>query len=160
MNMTKEKNVNVARMISWILVLLWMSVIFVFSSQDASASSQSSGVVSDAIIEVIEDTFPDTTISEDTFEFTLRNAAHFFLYFVLGLLLLHALHFYQLKWISLIGYSLLIVIVYALTDELHQYYVPGRAFEISDLLIDTFGAMIGIALLSIFYSQRRKINES
>jgi len=79
---------------------------------------------------------------------------------VLGLLLLHALHFYQLKWISLIGYSLLIVIVYALTDELHQYYVPGRAFEISDLLIDTFGAMIGIALLSIFYSQRRKINES
>jgi len=158
--MTKEKNVNVARMISWILVLLWMSVIFVFSSQDASASSQSSGVVSDAIIEVIEDTFPDTTISEDTFEFTLRNAAHFFLYFVLGLLLLHALHFYQLKWISLIGYSLLIVIVYALTDELHQYYVPGRAFEISDLLIDTFGAMIGIALLSIFYSQRRKINES
>jgi len=160
MNMTKEKNVNVARMISWILVLLWMSVIFVFSSQDASVSSQSSGVVSDAIIEVIEDTFPDTTISEDTFEFTLRNAAHFFLYFVLGLLLLHALHFYQLKWISLIGYSLLIVIVYALTDELHQYYVPGRAFEISDLLIDTFGAMIGIALLSIFYSQRRKINES
>ena len=158
--MTKEKNVNVARMISWILVLLWMSVIFVFSSQDASVSSQSSGVVSDAIIEVIEDTFPDTTISEDTFEFTLRNAAHFFLYFVLGLLLLHALHFYQLKWISLIGYSLLIVIVYALTDELHQYYVPGRAFEISDLLIDTFGAMIGIALLSIFYSQRRKINES
>jgi len=157
--MIKENKPNIARTISWILVLIWMSVIFMFSSQDVEASSQSSGVISEAIYEVIEDSFPDSPITEDTFEFTLRNAAHFILYFVLGIFILNALYFYKIKWISLIGFSLLIAVLYALTDELHQYYVPGRAFQVNDLIIDTLGAMTGILIVAFLYSKRGKTEE-
>ena len=156
MNMKKA---NIDRIIRWTLVLIWMGVIFAFSSQDVQASSQSSGIVSDVIIEVVEDTFPDADISEDVFEFTLRNAAHFLLYFVLGIFVFIAISNYNLQWISMVGISLLIAVLYALSDEVHQYFVPGRAFEISDLLIDSLGAILGILLLGILYSRRAKLQE-
>lgn len=158
-NMNTENTINLARIIAWILVLLWMGVIFAFSSQDVTASSQSSGVVSEVIYEVVEDTFPDAEISEDTFEFTLRNLAHFFLYFVLGIFVFNAIYSYKLKWSLMLGISVGISVLYALSDELHQYYVPGRAFELNDLLIDSLGAIVGILMLGILYSQRGKLKE-
>ena len=43
--------------------------------------------------------------------------------------------------------------LYGLSDEIHQMYVPGRAFQIGDLALDSFGAFIGIF---IFFLYRRK----
>jgi len=37
-------------------------------------------------------------------------------------------------------------IVYAITDEIHQYYVPGRSSQFSDVCLDATGAMIGILI--------------
>lgn len=57
--------------------------------------------------------------------------------------------------------------LYALTDELHQRFVPGRSGELRDVFIDTSGAFTGLVLLSIvsriraFYSEAAKnINKS
>lgn len=36
--------------------------------------------------------------------------------------------------------------LYALSDEIHQLYVPGRAFQLSDLALDISGAALGIAV--------------
>ena len=150
------KRVNIARVISWTLVLTWMGVIFAFSAQDVGASAELSGNITEEIYEVVEETFPETSITEESFEVTLRNVAHFFLYLVLGFLVYNALFQYKLKWIELLGYSFLITVLYALSDEWHQYYVPGRAFEMKDLLIDTLGAIVGITLIALLYSRRVK----
>jgi len=36
--------------------------------------------------------------------------------------------------------------LYALSDEIHQIFVPGRAFEIRDLVLDSVGILIGLFL--------------
>jgi VanZ family protein len=33
---------------------------------------------------------------------------------------------------------------YAITDEIHQIFVPDRAFQLSDILVDSTGALIGV----------------
>ena len=156
--MKSRNRINIGRAISWTLVLIWMGVIFAFSAQDVGASAEMSGGISEEIYEVVEETFPETSITEESFEVTLRNLAHFFLYLVLGFFIFNAIYQYRLKWTEMIGYSLLMTVLYALTDEIHQHYVPGRAFEIKDLLIDTFGAIVGILVIAFLYSKRIKIN--
>ena len=72
----------------------------------------------------------------------LRVAAHFSEYFLLSLSLLLPLRL-KLKKTgrSLFLPPVLFSMFYALTDEIHQIYVPGRAFELKDLLIDSLGAV-------------------
>ncbi len=45
--------------------------------------------------------------------------------------------------------ALIICVVYAATDELHQYFVVERSAEITDIVIDGAGALIGILLIWI-----------
>jgi len=41
-------------------------------------------------------------------------------------------------------------IIYAITDEIHQLFVPGRSGKLEDVLIDTIGVWIGICVLLFF----------
>ena len=43
--------------------------------------------------------------------------------------------------------SSLFVMLYAVSDEIHQIFVPGRGPLVTDVLIDTVAGLIGIALL-------------
>ncbi|MBO7376468.1 MAG: VanZ family protein, partial [Clostridia bacterium] len=45
-------------------------------------------------------------------------------------------------------------VLFAVSDEIHQIFVPGRAFEISDIVTDSAGVLIGCLLIFIF---RRKL---
>lgn len=54
--------------------------------------------------------------------------------------------------------ALVIAVVYAGLDELHQYYVPGRACTIFDFATDVTGCLIGglaVLLIGIFYTGRK-----
>lgn len=55
---------------------------------------------------------------------------------------------------------LLIGFLYAVSDEIHQYFVPGRAMQARDVLIDTAGVLLGIwiarGIMRIRYGERRK----
>ena len=129
-----------------------------FSAQNSQISSGVSGNISETVYEVIEDTFPDTTVSEESFEITIRNVAHFFLYFVLGGLIFNALYWHKFERIAVIGFSVIGSMLYALTDEWHQTFVPGRGFEVKDLLIDTLGSIMGVLLIAfIFYRFNKKV---
>lgn len=44
------------------------------------------------------------------------------------------------------GVAVLLAALYALTDEFHQRFVPGRGATLTDVGIDTMGAMLGAAL--------------
>lgn len=39
-----------------------------------------------------------------------------------------------------------ICILYAISDEFHQLFVPGRGGQIRDVLIDSTGAIVGVAI--------------
>lgn len=68
-------------------------------------------------------------------------------YGLLGILFYRA---YRSRWPSASGWtmanaSLLSAAFYGLTDEIHQYFVPGRSADPWDWLADTVGAMLGVA---------------
>ena len=46
-------------------------------------------------------------------------------------------------------YSLFIVLGYAITDEVHQYFIPGRAMAIRDVIIDFSGGVFSCFIVNI-----------
>ena len=54
--------------------------------------------------------------------------------------------------------SLIFTSLYALSDEIHQIFIDGRSCEFRDWVIDTAGALIGIAafLLVMLIIKKRK----
>ena len=44
--------------------------------------------------------------------------------------------------------SVLIASLYGISDEFHQYFVPGRSSEVLDWVADTIGALIAASLLA------------
>lgn len=70
---------------------------------------------------------------------------HFVLYFGLGGLIIWALRMTRLKGSASIGrVAFAIAVLYGLSDETHQLFVPGREFSFFDLLADGAGAAFGI----------------
>ena len=128
--------------ISWVFVLIWMIIIYYLSSQSASESSLVSSGITDRVYQLLSNVFKN--IEVETLEAFIRNIAHFTLYFVLGFLLLNALHYNSLDKRNNLIITLLVCIPYSISDEIHQIFVPGRAFQISDIVIDILGSLTGI----------------
>ena len=53
--------------------------------------------------------------------------------------------------------SQIIGTVYAITDEWHQYFMPGRSAQISDILLDAFGVLTGIIMMILLQALYNKI---
>ncbi len=74
------------------------------------------------------------------------KTAHFIVYGVLGFLFARAfrIHLYKMRWVLL--FAFLSASLYGASDELHQYFVPGRQCDVYDWLADTIGAFLGAFL--------------
>ncbi|MCF7925366.1 MAG: VanZ family protein [Candidatus Izimaplasma sp.] len=130
----------------WGMVGLWMVIIFLFSHQSGSASTESSNVIAGMIEWLIPNLRDDKFIELFLIEH-VREIAHIFLYFGLGIITYRALED-QFRF-ERIGYTVAIGIGYAILDEFHQIYVPGRAFQVIDLLHDTLGLILSILVFEI-----------
>lgn len=130
--MTKNKN-------SLLLVILWMIFIFVMSSFDATSSSNQSNFIIDIITSIIN--IKDTGL----LSLIIRKLAHFTEYFILGILVINLITRYDKKIII----AILLCIIYATSDEIHQIFVPGRSCQITDIMIDSLGSIMGIYLYKL-----------
>ncbi|MDF2506028.1 MAG: hypothetical protein K0R06_3523 [Clostridium sp.] len=77
----------------------------------------------------------------------IRKNAHAFEYCVLAIVISTILFQFKVKGRGAIIYIMFICLIYAVLDEFHQIYVPGRTSSVRDVLIDFSGALIGM----IFY---------
>jgi VanZ family protein len=68
---------------------------------------------------------------------------------MLGILVVNALTASGVKGFKGIVIAFLICVLYAVSDEVHQLYVPGRGCQITDVLIDSGGALAGISLFTV-----------
>jgi len=125
-----------------VLTLAWMGVIFYLSHQPASQSSELSGSFVDILLSFIN--FMPVNIDEAVVHFFIRKSAHFIAYFILGMLVLHSMKlFFNLRYsVVLLAFS--ITLIYAISDEFHQTFIPGRSGELRDLLVDSAGSFTGI----------------
>jgi VanZ family protein len=100
--------------------------------------------VTEIVVESIRTWQPDHAYTIADLHVFVRKSAHMLLYFVFGGLVLHALSIRTRPDLRRMLLALTVCVSYALTDEWHQLYVPGRGAQLRDVLIDTSGAMLGI----------------
>lgn len=138
----------------WLPVIVWIAVIFTFSSDLFSA--QHTGSVLEYII-----THTIGPVETRTFEyihFTTRKLAHVTEYGILGLLVFRAWrreHRGQFcaAWVR---QALAIVMAVAAIDEFHQSFVPSRGSSSWDALLDTLGAALFLAVTYLLWTRKAK----
>ena len=148
--------------ISILAVVVWMIVIFSFSAQPDTESSAISGHVSYRIVETWNQVFHlDHDAAEmeqiaEVIEYPVRKCAHMSEYGVLALLFLQLLSAFGIRKKRAV-IALMLTAAYASTDEFHQLFVPGRAGKVTDVLIDSTGALIALlAIEGILYYHKTK----
>lgn len=148
------------RILSVVLLISWMIMIFNLSAENAKASSRTSGIIVDKAIAILVPEYESLSNTEqhdirENFQFIIRKAAHFTIYGILGVLAFLSMATY--KNIPLVFRFLspaLVCLIYSVSDELHQRFVPGRSGELRDILIDFCGSLIGIT--AVFWLTRLK----
>lgn len=149
----------VKKYISLFMVILWMGTIFIFSSQNGSESTGTSNIVVDGIMEVISNTGlihkEDMETVRETVQFTVRKLAHFSIYMLGGILIYNYMARTNLvRRKALI--SFVIGAMYAVSDELHQFFIAGRSAEIRDVFIDSTGVLVGVLIIIAIKAVPRK----
>ncbi|APM41101.1 VanZ family protein [Clostridium kluyveri] len=126
--------------IKWILVILWMVVIFIFSNETSTMSNEKSRF----FIYLIQTLGLDlNAFFGNLSNFMVRKASHFLEYFILAILLFNIIKGkFEIKKVFII--SIVIVVLYACTDEIHQIFIPGRTARIKDIFIDIIGGSMGL----------------
>ncbi len=150
------------KVIKFILVILCMITIFMFSSDKDYESSKKSNSVIVGIADIFsKDKISDTEKNNyiNKYVFIVRKTAHFTIYLILGLLVISLLKEYMIIGWKSVFLSLLVVFLYACSDEFHQLFVSGRSGEFRDVLIDSSGGLVGSYLYYLFYSLRREKHE-
>ena len=127
-------------------VIFWMALIFNLSHQPATESNQLSTGITEMVVNFIEKVAPNWDVDIRSFNHIVRKNAHFFAYLVLGILVINALRRSGVVGIRSMILALLICILYAISDEVHQLFVPGRGAQIRDVIIDSAGATVGIGV--------------
>ena len=143
-----------------VLLVAVVILIFVLSAQPATDSSRLSRGLTRKILEWfaffrnLDEATKLKIISG--LQFVVRKSAHFSVYGLLGCLaLLNGGCYEKLKKHKL-WYASIFCLLYALTDEFHQKFVPGRSGELRDVFIDFSGSIFGITVtIVICYLKRR-----
>ncbi len=137
--------------LNWIIVVLYLAVIFYFSNQDATKSHITSSrflEYLDFLIIFVPDFVKNfASLIFDSAEAVLRTIAHFMEYLILALIFYKAVFASGVKLRKSMLVTFVFCLLYAISDEIHQLFVPGRAFQITDILIDTLGASVGIGII-------------
>ena len=145
--------------ISFIVLILWMIVIFSFSSVVANKSTGTSDKVITTMIEIKDKITNNETPNNEkeiivkNSSFHIRKIAHITEYLILGFLMFNLLKQYS---VTNIYYAIGLSILYSCTDEFHQLFISGRSGSIRDILIDSIGILIGTYLYKLLFIKNKE----
>ena len=136
------------------LLFLCLSValavtIFLFSAEPATESADRSTGLAEIVLSLCFPAWNELPQGEQEAllaetDHLLRKTAHFCVYAALGALLcLTSLGFWAKRYVHALR-SLIIGALYAISDEVHQAFVPGRGPGIGDVILDSIGVLVGI----------------
>lgn len=161
--------------IAFILVIIWAGFIFAFSNMNGQESNSKSYDIVDKIIEIYDKItnaneeivkYHQSFIFREKANYVFRKMCHAFVYFTLSILVFNLLITIFKKKLLIYNFlTLLICFIYAAIDEYHQTLVLERTGQFKDIIIDTFGAIIGCVFISSVYKlvlksvNNKKINE-
>ena len=151
--MSKRTHVIIAAL----AVVAMCGFIFFMSARPSGESGAMSMEIVQRIIEFVVPGFADLSPSEQLAKMKLvdhivRKIAHFSEYALLGILAFNLVRLLTtrsgqvlptFRWMFL---SWALATAYAITDEVHQIFVPGRSCMPTDVLIDSAGVLAGVLL--------------
>lgn len=148
-----KKNLIFKRVLFLIMLVVAFYVIFNFSSQDGEVSGSLSRKVTEFIVEML------SKIKTMNLELKLhyieklhpiiRKLAHFSVYTVVGFSIMGFMCTFDIRNIFKVIISFCVGVTYAISDEIHQYFIPDRGPSIIDVGIDSLGVITGIFILVI-----------
>jgi len=118
-----------------ILLIIWMITVYCFSNQKGETSGNTSGRFIKGILKIFSKDISEEQVQK--LQLPIRKLAHFTIYAIGGLLAIILLNQYNIPLIQKILYSQLIISTYAMLDEFHQSFIPGRTASVWDVLIDS-----------------------
>lgn len=138
------------KVVAFLLVLLWMAVVLLFSLQSGVVSNDLSYVISRHIIAIL-DTVWGGSCDIETINLLVRKCFHIIEYMLMAVFLALALFRFSRKawlgvlmaWVSAVGF--------AFFDEWVQRSSPGRTSSLFDVMMDTFGITLGLILFTAIY---------
>ena len=142
-----DKKIQI-KVVKIILIIIWMITVFRFSNQGGTESSSTSAKVTKVIVDVVvNDKKEENKVQiANKIEKVVRKFAHYTIYTIGGVLIMnYAYTTDKTKKQQTFG-SLLFGAFYAVTDEVHQYFVPGRSARLFDVGLDTLGVLTGILI--------------
>jgi VanZ family protein len=131
-------------------MLAWMAIIFTASGD--TQSSRHSSTLFEPLLRWLCPWLSQPRVEE--IHYLFRKCCHMAEYAILAWLCWRAVRQPQprdprpWRWAEA-GLALAIVLLYAASDELHQVFVPSRTGQVSDVVVDVGGGVIGLALLWI-----------
>ncbi len=141
------------KIMKWLFLLFYLSLIFYMSHQEGSASSKNS----DGIFYFFYQIFPILETKKEIVTFLIRKSAHILEYVILGLCIWKVVEEYVFDRKKLVIFSFLFCFFCASVDEIHQLFIVGRSGKITDVLIDSIGYSISLFFLYLRKKQREKI---
>ena len=148
---------------AWLVTAAIMVAIFMFSAEVAEKSSKTGEdftykafSISPSFRKLPE---PRKIVIVDKAQFSVRKAAHFSIYTLLGISLSFSLMLTLKKRKLLWLFTQLSCMLYAVSDEFHQLFVPGRSCELRDVIIDSLGTALGIALFYLINFLLKKVSK-
>ncbi len=144
------------RIFAAVASVIMMITIFFMSAQNGEKSAELSGGVTESVLEKTDGSFSglDSDKKAEKIEYIgkfVRKAAHVAEYFVLcGLFSVFALTF-DINRLVGFGAATAGAVLYAISDEIHQLFVPGRCGLVKDVFIDLAGALVGAGFVCLIY---------
>lgn len=149
-----DRRTQQRRLRRYVPLILWMAVIFFASTAEFSAAN--TAVLIQPLLRWLFPHISDERIA--FFHFLVRKCGHFTEYAILGLLAANAFitsSRARLRRSWFIA-ALLLVCLYALSDEYHQSFVPTRTASIYDSLIDMLGGLTALVLAALWHKRSRR----
>lgn len=151
------------RFLYLIPVIIWMVFIFYMSGKTGQESSGQSGKISLFITDLLEKVRQDSPQEmqnlQDILELVIRKTAHMTEYAILFLLSYLAMVKISMSQSRFYNRSIavLISLLYACSDEMHQLLVPGRSGRMIDVGIDMAGVLIVLICMLLSKNTKWKI---
>lgn len=150
------------KLLSMLPALCMMGVIFYFSAQPGVESAETSITFGARIITAVNDILrlnldgAQITHYSEALQTLIRKTAHITEFFVLTALVMLPFYVYRVREFSRLLFSGIIVVAFAASDEIHQFFVPGRLSTVTDVCIDSIGVFLCLLFAWLIERIRRR----
>lgn len=129
-----------------LLFVMWFLLVGFLGHQQARSSDRLSKNMAEVAIVVVDVIHPEANYTIDGLNRDLRNFAHVGVYMIMAFLLANVLSLRKIGTFKAFVLALIVTIILGILDEIRQIYVPGRGYEIKDIILDSYGSLIGSSL--------------